>query len=40
LVPLQKNHDKNLQILREEAAYPGISVIISRRVCLQVAPKG
>jgi indolepyruvate ferredoxin oxidoreductase alpha subunit len=40
VVPLQKNHDKNLQVLSEEAAFPGISVIISRRVCLQIAPKG
>lgn len=40
LVPLAKNHDKNLEILREEAAYPGISVIIARRVCLQASPKG
>jgi indolepyruvate ferredoxin oxidoreductase alpha subunit len=40
LVPLPKNHEKNLQILSEEAAYPGISVIIARRVCLQAKPKG
>lgn len=34
-VPLPKNHAANVQIIREEAAYRGLSVIIARRECVQ-----
>lgn len=36
LRPLPKTHDENKDILREEVNYPGISVIISRRPCIQI----
>jgi indolepyruvate ferredoxin oxidoreductase alpha subunit len=35
IVPLKKNHDDMVKLFREEFAYPGVSVIIPRRVCLQ-----
>jgi indolepyruvate ferredoxin oxidoreductase, alpha subunit len=31
---LRKNHEENLRILREEAAYEGVSVVIARRACV------
>jgi indolepyruvate ferredoxin oxidoreductase alpha subunit len=34
-VPLPKNHAANVQIIREEMAYRGLSVIIARRECIQ-----
>jgi indolepyruvate ferredoxin oxidoreductase alpha subunit len=34
-VPLKKNYDEMLQIIREELDYPGVSVIIPRRECIQ-----
>lgn len=34
--PLPKTHDENKAVLREEVSYPGISVIISRRPCVQI----
>lgn len=34
-VPLPKNHDEIVQLIREEAEYPGVSVIIGRRTCIQ-----
>lgn len=33
--PLGKNHEENTQILREEFAYEGVSVILSQRECIQ-----
>ncbi|MCO5266033.1 MAG: thiamine pyrophosphate-dependent enzyme, partial [Lentimicrobium sp.] len=33
--PLQKHHEENLAILKEEIAYEGVSVIIPRRECIQ-----
>lgn len=35
LDPLPKHHEVNLQIMQEEIAYPGVSVIIPRRECIQ-----
>lgn len=35
LNPLQKHHEENLQVMKEEIAYPGVSVIIPRRECIQ-----
>lgn len=36
VVPLPAKHRENLEILRKELAYEGPSVIIARRVCVQV----
>ncbi|MFH1118467.1 MAG: thiamine pyrophosphate-dependent enzyme [Bacteroidota bacterium] len=35
LNPLQKYHEENLAIMKEEIAYKGVSVIIPRRECIQ-----
>lgn len=34
---LPKNHDEMMKIFREEIEYPGLSVIVSRRECIQTA---
>ncbi len=34
LRPLKKHHEENVAIVREELAYPGVSVIIPRRECI------
>ena len=34
-VPLKKNHNQVVQILREEMDFSGVSVIIGRRTCIQ-----
>ncbi|MDE7160338.1 MAG: indolepyruvate ferredoxin oxidoreductase [Muribaculaceae bacterium] len=34
---LPKNHDDMMKLFREEIEYPGLSVIISRRECIQTA---
>ncbi|MEE9461146.1 MAG: thiamine pyrophosphate-dependent enzyme, partial [Bacteroidales bacterium] len=39
LNPLKKYHGDNVQILREEIAYEGVSVIIAQRECIQTATK-
>jgi indolepyruvate ferredoxin oxidoreductase, alpha subunit len=33
--PLRKYHDENIEIIRKELAYQGVSVIIPRRECIQ-----
>ncbi len=33
--PTPRNHDSNVEIIREELAYDGPSVIIARRTCLE-----
>ena len=33
--PIQKNHDKNMDIIKKELEYRGVSVIIPRRECIQ-----
>ncbi|MEN8115425.1 MAG: thiamine pyrophosphate-dependent enzyme [Bacteroidota bacterium] len=38
-VPLKKNHEEIVQILKEEVAYEGVSVIIGRRICIQKLSK-
>jgi indolepyruvate ferredoxin oxidoreductase alpha subunit len=38
-VPLKKNHDEIVRIMREETAYPGVSVMIGRRECVQRVAK-
>ncbi|MDK2910853.1 MAG: indolepyruvate ferredoxin oxidoreductase, alpha subunit [Bacteroidales bacterium] len=35
LKPLRKNHDENVKIIAEELAYPGVSVVIPTRECVQ-----
>ncbi len=40
VTPLKKFHDANVAVLREEIAYGGVSVIIARRECIQIAKKG
>lgn len=39
LLPLPKNHEEMVGVLKEELAYNGVSVIISQRECIQIAPK-
>ena len=33
--PLKKNHEENVQIMKEELAYQGVSVLIPQRECIQ-----
>jgi indolepyruvate ferredoxin oxidoreductase alpha subunit len=40
LTPLAKQHVENARILREEIAWPGVSVLIARRACIQIRKKG
>jgi indolepyruvate ferredoxin oxidoreductase, alpha subunit len=37
LVPLKKNHEKNVEIMKRELFYHGVSVIIAQRECIQTA---
>jgi indolepyruvate ferredoxin oxidoreductase alpha subunit len=39
IVPLRKNNDENVRILKEEFEYKGVSVIIASRECIQTAGK-
>jgi len=39
IIPLRKNHEANVAIISEELNYNGVSVIISRRECIQTAVK-
>ena len=39
LKPLRKNHEENTQIMMEELAYNGVSVIIPRRECIVAIDK-
>ncbi len=39
VVPLKKNHDEMVKIMREEFAYKGLSVIVPSRECIQTAAK-
>ncbi len=38
-VPLKKNHDEMMKILKEEIAWNGVSVVIFRRECVQAAAR-
>ncbi len=38
-VPLKKNHDDMVAIMKEELAYDGVSVLIPRRECIQIIPQ-
>jgi indolepyruvate ferredoxin oxidoreductase, alpha subunit len=33
--PIPRNHERNVQVLREELAYTGPSVIVARRACIE-----
>ena len=35
VVPLKKNHDEMVRVIREEMEYDGVSVVIARRPCIQ-----
>ena len=37
--PLKKNHEEAVQILKEELAYKGVSVVIPQRECIQTAAR-
>ena len=39
MTPLQKHHEENLELITRELNYPGVSVIIPRRECIQTATK-
>lgn len=39
IIPLKKNHQENVQVLSEELSYQGVSVVISRRECIQTASR-
>jgi indolepyruvate ferredoxin oxidoreductase alpha subunit len=39
IVPLRKNHEENISIIKEEMEYRGISVIVSSRECIQTAAR-
>jgi indolepyruvate ferredoxin oxidoreductase, alpha subunit len=39
IVPLKKNHEKNVKIIKEELAFKGLSVIIGNRECIQTATR-
>jgi indolepyruvate ferredoxin oxidoreductase alpha subunit len=37
IIPLKKNHEENVNLLREEINYKGVSVIISERPCVRLS---
>ncbi len=37
--PLRKHHEENIQMLADELAYEGVSVIIAQRECIQTASR-
>ncbi|WP_436418465.1 indolepyruvate ferredoxin oxidoreductase [Petrimonas sulfuriphila] len=39
IVPLKKNFEENVRVMKEEFEYEGVSVIISQRECVQTAVK-
>jgi indolepyruvate ferredoxin oxidoreductase, alpha subunit len=39
IVPLRKNHEENVNIMKHEFEYKGVSVIIAARECIQTATK-
>jgi len=39
LNPLPKRHEENIQAIREELEYEGVSVVIPRRECIQTLSK-
>jgi len=39
ITPLPRQHDQNVAVMQEELAYEGVSVIISRRECIETAKR-
>lgn len=39
IVPLKKNHEESVKVLKEEIAYEGLSVILAVRECIEVSKK-
>lgn len=39
IFPIPPKHDENVQVLKEEIDYPGLSVVIARRECVQTAAR-
>jgi indolepyruvate ferredoxin oxidoreductase alpha subunit len=39
IIPLRRNHEENVRIMKEEFEYKGVSVIIASRECIQTATK-
>jgi len=39
IIPLKKYHEENVIVMQEELRYKGVSVIVSRRECVQTAAK-
>ncbi|HKK80715.1 MAG TPA: thiamine pyrophosphate-dependent enzyme, partial [Prolixibacteraceae bacterium] len=39
IIPIKKNLDENIKIIKEEFDYEGVSVIIANRECIQTAIK-
>ncbi|NLG15443.1 MAG: indolepyruvate ferredoxin oxidoreductase [Lentisphaerae bacterium] len=39
IVPLPKNHEENVKTIKAELDYPGLSVIVSKRECIQTLKK-
>jgi indolepyruvate ferredoxin oxidoreductase alpha subunit len=39
IIPLRKNHEENVRIMKEEFEFRGVSVIIAARECIQTATK-
>jgi indolepyruvate ferredoxin oxidoreductase alpha subunit len=37
--PIPKNHEENMNIMKQELMYKGVSVIIPRRECIVTATK-
>ena len=36
IIPLRKHHEENVQVMKEELEYKGVSVIVARRECVRV----
>jgi indolepyruvate ferredoxin oxidoreductase alpha subunit len=39
IVPMEKNHEKNVELVRREINYKGLSVVIADRACIQAMRK-
>jgi indolepyruvate ferredoxin oxidoreductase alpha subunit len=39
IIPLRKNHEENVRIIKEELDFKGVSVIIASRECIQTATR-
>lgn len=40
IVPLRKNHEENVSVMKRELVYNGVSVILAQRECIQTASRG